>query len=126
MTIHHDTDRGWSEWQGEPRWRANTAALNRLTGADVAWTTGNAARVASVVGHDGRTLCNVATLRHVPAHRQWIVRIEGYQFWGHDRLLGHEHYKDVTSFPTVGEARRLVETILRQSSANIIKRKAAA
>jgi hypothetical protein len=122
MPIHHDADKGWSEHGGEPRWRANTAALNRLTGADVAWTVGNAARVASIVGHDGRTVCNVATLRHVPAHRQWIVRIEGYQFWGHDRLLGHEHFKDVTSFPNVADARRFVETLLRQSGARTVRR----
>ena len=126
MTIHHDADRGWSEWQGEPRWRANANALNRLTGAEVAWTAGAAARVASIVSPDGRTVCNVATLRHVPAHGQWTVRIEGYQFWGHDRLMGRERHKDVTSFAKVGEARRLVETILRQSGATIVKRKTAA
>lgn len=125
MPIIHDADKGWSEHEGEPRWRANTTALNRLTDADVAWTTGNLARVASIVDAQGRTLSNVVTMRHVPAHRQWIVRIQGYQFWEHNRLLGHEHFKDVTSFGTVAEARRFVETVMRQSGASIVKRAAA-
>ena len=120
MTITHDEAAGWVEHSGEPRWRATGAAFRRLAGARIVWTTGGLARVASTVDADGRTVANVATLRHVPAHRRWIVRIEGFEFHEDDRIMGDARWKSVHGENRVADARRFVEAILAQSGATVV------
>jgi len=121
MTIVHDDAGGWILHEGEPRWRGTTAACRRIEGADIAWLATAHARVAHLVDREtGRNGVHVAVIRHVPAHRQWIVRIDGIAVWGMNRMLGHEHYKDVAAFAKVADARGHVETVLKQAGGTII------
>lgn len=122
MTIKRDAATGWNEHTGEPRWRASDAALARVREAQITWLTTPHARVAHLVV-DGGGGAPVAVLRHVPAHRRWTMRMEGFSFWDHNRILGHAHFKEVQGFDRVADARRLVETVLRQAGATITERR---
>lgn len=121
MIIDRDPVTGWNEHGGDPRWRATDAALARIQGARIAWLVAPHARVAHLV-IDGRNGAPVAVLRHVPAHRQWTMRMEGFSFWEHNRILGHAHFKEVQGFAKVADARRLVETVLLQAGATMAER----
>lgn len=108
--LRHDDEKGWVFHDGEPRWRATQAAVARLDGQTATWLATNHARVAHLSSG-----LPVATIRHVPAHRRWIARIEGYSFWGDNRVLGHALYMDPVGFDRIADARAFVETVLRQS-----------
>lgn len=114
MTLHHDLDKGWAIWQGEPQWRSTEPALDRLTGADVFWLTHRSRRVA----HLGNGTA-VAVLRHYPATRRWSVNMEGFEFFGPNRVVGKDMWAGPKGFDRVAEARAFTETVLRQAGANI-------
>lgn len=111
--LHHDVDKGWVTNEGEPRWRATSAAVDQVTGADIKWLV--QPRRAHV-GHlpSGKP---IAVLRYYPAARRWSARIEGFAFWSYNRILRREHFKDVEGFDRVSDARRFVRTVLRQAGA---------
>lgn len=115
--IHHDADKGWAIWQGEPLWRSTEPALNRLTGAEVQWLRHRAHRVAHL--ENGTA---VAVLRHYPARRRWSLNMEGFEFFGPNRIFGKDMWAGPKGFDRVAEAREFAETVLRQAGARVRKR----
>lgn len=115
MTIVHDPVKGWSEHQGEPRWRANTTALNRIAGAEVTWRNGTAARPVHVAHIASGT--PVCVIRGHPAHRRWSVTIEGFEFWQDVAIMGREMWAGPVGFDTVAKARAFANMVLSQAGA---------
>lgn len=114
--LHHDLDKGWAIWQGELQWRSTEAALNRLTGADVYWLRHRGRRVAHL-----KTGTPVAVLRNYPATRRWSVNMEGFEFFGPNRVFGKDMWAGPKGFDRVAEARAFTETVLRQAGAHVRK-----
>lgn len=120
MTIVHDPVKGWSEHKGEPRWRANTTALNRIAGADVLWRNGTAALPVHVAHlANGVAVC---VIRGHPAHRRWSVAIEGFEFLQDVVVMGRTMWAGPVGFDRLAAARSFAETVLRQAGAATIKR----
>lgn len=114
IDLRVDAEKGWVFHDGEPRWRSTQAALARLQGQQLRWLVSRHARVLHLLS--GKP---VATLRHIPAHRRWIGRVEGFSFWGHNRVMNQDMYMDPVGFDRVDQARRFVETIVRHAGATI-------
>lgn len=117
MTLSHNVDTGWSESDGDPRWRSTWAALNRLTGADVYWLDGNRAR-PTYVAHLAKGT-PVAVVRGYPAHKRWTVNIEGFEFWQYLRVMKREMWAGPYGFDTLGQAKSFANKVMKQAGANV-------
>lgn len=113
--LHHDLDKGWVTHEGEPRWRATPAAVDRVTGQDIKWLdrTGRA-HIAHLPSGTP-----VASIRCYPMHKRFAVSMEGFTFWSFNRILGHEHFSTVQGFNRLRDARRFVKTVLSQASGKL-------
>lgn len=112
--LAFDFGAGWAIWKGEPQWRSTVAALNRLTGADVYWLRHRGRRVAHL-----KSGTPVAVLRNYPATRRWSVNIEGFEFFGPNRVFGKDMWAGPKGFDRVAEAKAFTETVLRQAGAHM-------
>ena len=115
VLLRIDEDKGWIFHDGDPHWRSTPAALARIKGQKMRWLTRPYARVLHLL-----TGQPIATMRHIPAHKRWIARIEGFSFWGESHILGTSLYKEPMGFERVEQARRFVETVVTQAGATII------
>lgn len=115
MTLHWDLDKGWvtADTDGAPRWRATCAAVDRIAGQEISWL--NHKRRAWVAHLAAGT--PIATLRRHAAYRRWSVTMEGFEFWGHNRMLQKDHFKAVEGFDNVDTAKRFVKAILKEAGA---------
>jgi hypothetical protein len=119
MTITHDALTGWTESDDEPRWRSTTAAFKRLTDANVYWHSG----AHGVVTAHLETGTPVVVIRRYLAHKRWSVKIDGFEFWQHVRLLGTETWTTPMGFDSAKEAKAFAALMLEQVGANILKQK---
>lgn len=116
--LHHDLDTGWAIWNGEPLWRSTEVALNRLTGAEVFWLRHRGHRIAHLANGTP-----VAVLRNYPVTRRWSLNMEGFEFFGPNRMFGKDMWTPPKGFDRVAEARAFAETVMRQAGARVRKGK---
>ena len=93
----------------EGRW--NEAALRRirrLTDAELTWTEGTLGFSISMNG------TVIGRLNRRPRGRPWTASIQGFERWHEPtRIIKHWHYTPVWAVPTLREAKRQVERVIR-------------
>jgi hypothetical protein len=109
--MHIDTDAG--RITSDDGWRATLAAHRRIAGKQLELLV--FPRRTHVIhlanGHP------VATLKYI--RRQWLLSMEGFEFWNYNRVLGKEHYTAVLAFHGVDKAHAFVRKILGDCEATI-------
>jgi hypothetical protein len=122
MVITHDDRTGWSESDGDPRWRSTRTALDRLAGAELRWLEGNPARPVKVLHLPGGT--PVCVLRRHAASRRWSVNVEGFEFWQHVRVMNRTMWAGPVGFDDLRAARAFAGRVMAQAGARILPTRA--
>lgn len=114
MSLYHDPVTGWITHEGVPRWRATQAAVDRIAGQGIEWLDRPA---CAHVAHLSSGVA-VAVIRCYPRIKKHSVKMEGFTFWTYDRILQREHFSTVQGFDRLRDARKFVNTILKQVNGN--------
>ncbi len=117
LTLSYDETTGWVSSDGEPRWRATKAAVDRVAGQQILWLKDDKPGRQVHVAHLTRGT-PVAVLRFYPGGKRWSAKIEGFAAWRFDRILQMEDFREVAGFDRPADAHRFVETILEQAGAH--------
>jgi hypothetical protein len=97
------------EFEGT-RIRTTSLAISRATAAKLEWSKLlGRSNVATVAGRV------VATIR-IYVNRGSLLHIQGFTFWGMNRVLGREHWSTVRRFDYVADARKFAQGVVKTAS----------